>query len=276
MTPDTERESLLFERWPRIAMRHPWLVVAPTFAVLLTCAFLYLVAAGSYGDAFSIPGAESQRLVDFLKERFPANSGDSVYVVVHSEGGLAGPQQTARVETLVTDLSRLPGVANVASPYAQPGRLSADGTVALINVQYTESGTHIDKSDLQPLLDLRDEVSREGFQVEAGGPLMRHIEQEPPGSSDIIGLTAAVFILLIAFGSVVAMGVPIITALIALATGFFMVGVGTNFVSMPGFTPQFSSMVGIGVGIDYALLIVTRFRESLERGLSVADALITA
>ena len=125
MTPDTERASLIFERWPRFAMRHPWFVVAPTFGVLLTCAVLYLVAAGSYGDAFSIPGAESQRLVEFLKERFPANSGDSVYVVVHSEDGLTDPQQKARVETLLAGLSSLPGVANVASPYAEPGRPSS-------------------------------------------------------------------------------------------------------------------------------------------------------
>ncbi|HET8944123.1 MAG TPA: MMPL family transporter, partial [Dehalococcoidia bacterium] len=215
-------------------------------------------------------------LVDFLKERFPANSGDSVYVVVHSVDGLTDPQQKARVETLLANLSSLPGVANVSSPYAEPGRLSKDNTVALINVQYTEPGTNIEKSDLQPLLDMRDQVSEKGFQVEAGGPLMRHVEQEPPGSAEVIGLTAAVFILLVAFGSVVAMGVPIITALVALATGFFLVGVGTNFVNMPGFTPQFSSMVGIGVGIDYALLIVTRFREALERGMSVADSLVTA
>lgn len=257
-------------------MRHPWFVLAPTFATLLTCALLYLVAGGAYRDAFSIPGAESQRLLDFLNERFPANSGDSVYVVVHSPHGLSEPEPKARVEALVEDLSALPGVANVASPFQAPGRLSADDTVALINVQYSESGAHLDKSDLQPLLDLREDVSEKGFQVEAGGPLMRHVEQEPPGSAEIIGLTAAVFILLVAFGSVVAMGVPIVTALIALAAGFFLVGVGANFVALPGFTPQFSSMIGIGVGIDYALLIVTRFREALERGQSVGDSLLTA
>lgn len=257
-------------------MRHPWFVLAPTFATLLTCALLYLVAGGAYRDAFSIPGAESQRLLDFLNERFPANSGDSVYVVVYSPDGLSEPEPKARVEALVEDLSALPGVANVASPFEAPGRLSADDTVALINVQYSESGAHLDKSDLQPLLDLREDVSEKGFQVEAGGPLMRHVEQEPPGSAEIIGLTAAVFILLVAFGSVVAMGVPIVTALIALAAGFFLVGVGANFVALPGFTPQFSSMIGIGVGIDYALLIVTRFREALERGQSVGDSLLTA
>lgn len=257
-------------------MRHPWFVIAPTFAALAASGLLYLVAGGAYGEAFSIPGAESQRLIDVLKERFPANSGDSVYVVVHSPDGLADSGSRALVDALADDLSALPGVANVTSPYEAPGRLSADGKVALIDVQYTQSGAHIDESDLQPLLDLREAVSEEDFKVEAGGPLMRHVEQEPPGSAEIIGLTAAVLILLVAFGSVVAMGVPIVTALLALAAGFFLVGVGANFVAMPSFTPQFSSMIGIGVGIDYALLIVTRFREALERGMTVRESVLTA
>jgi RND superfamily putative drug exporter len=276
MIPNHERQSFLFDRWPRFAMRHPWLVLGPTLGVLVACGLLYAVASGPYGDAFSIPGAESQRLIDLLKERFPSNAGDSVYVVVRAPDGLQDAGSKARVEALADEIKGLPGVANVTSPYEVPGRVSTDGTIALINVQYSESGAHIDKSDLQPLLDLREDVSEQGFQVEAGGPIMRRVEQEPPGSAEIIGLTAAVFILLVAFGSVVAMGVPIVTALVALVSGFFLVGVGANLVAMPSFTPQFSSMIGIGVGIDYSLLIVTRFREALGRGLSVTESVVTA
>lgn len=276
MTKDGAPLSAIFDRWPRFAMRHPWLVLVPTIAVLVASGILYSIAGGSYGESFSIPGAESQRLVDFLKARFPSNAGDSVYVVVHAPDGLQSPESKTRVETLADEIARLPGVVNVTSPYSVPGRLSEDGTVALMNVQYSKPSSRINKSEVRPLLDLRDSVSEDAFQVELGGPIMRRVEQEPPGSAEIIGLTAAVFILLVAFGSVVAMGVPIVTALIALAIGFFLVGVGANVVAMPGFTPQFSSMIGIGVGIDYSLLIVTRFREALGRGLSVTDSVVNA
>jgi len=126
------------------------------------------------------------------------------------------------------------------------------------------------------MLDLRKRFSVDGFAVEAGGPFMSRVEREAPGSAEIIGITAAIFILVVAFGSVVAMGLPIITALIGLASGFFLVGVGSSFANMPSFTPQFAAMIGIGVGIDYALLVVNRFRESVAEGLSHEDSAVKA
>ena len=274
--PQEHRPSFIFDRWPRFASRHPWRVLLAALLLMAGCAALYSSASGTYGDAFSIPGAESQQLTDLLQERFPSNAGDSAYVVVYSSNGVSSGDARTRLEFLLRDLAELRGVASVASPYDAPGRLSPDDTIALIDVRFFESAPHIDKSDLQPLLDLRERESDDQFQVEMGGPLMRRIEQEPPGSAEIIGLSAAIVILLVAFGSVVAMGVPIVAALMALVTGFLLVGVASSIVAMPGFTPQFSAMIGIGVGIDYSLLIVTRFREMMARGLSVEDAIVAA
>ena len=270
------RSSLLFERWPRFAIRHPWVVVALTVISIAAFAAAYSLHRGSYGDAFSLPGAESQRMADLLKERFPERAGDSAYVVVHVPDGVNSDSAAGGVESLRAKLSALPKVAAVSSPYETPGQISPDGTTAIINVLYSESAADLDHSVLLKLRDLQEEETRPGFRVEAGGAIMRRIEMEPPGLSEAIGILAAVLILLLAFGSVVAMGLPIGTALIALTSGFFLVGIGAAFVDLPSFTPQFSAMIGIGVGIDYALLVVTRFRESHSAGASLDQSILTA
>ena len=270
------RRSLLFDRWPRFAARHPWWVIAATTLALCVSAVIYASADGEFGDAFSIPGAESQELMDLLEERFHSNAGDSAYVAVRSTDGLKEGEARSELEAMLGDIAGLPGVAGVVSPYEPPGQISPDGTTALIDVRYVETAENVDESDVRKLLDLRDESSKEGLQVEVGGPVMRPIEREAPGNAEIIGLTAAAIILLIAFGSVVAMGVPLATALIALAAGFFLVGSMASLVAMPNFTPQFSAMIGIGVGIDYALLIVTRFREARAKGGDVDESIARA
>jgi RND superfamily putative drug exporter len=270
------KRSFLFDRWPRFASSRPWPVLGTAIAALIVFAALYLVAGGQYGDAFHIPGAESQRLIDLLKDRFPSTAGDSATVVVSAPAGLDDDNVRTQVDSLLADLEMLPDVVAVTSPYESPGTISVDGTIARIDVQYSEPATELDESSIYALLDRRTEVSSEEFQVEVGGRLLRRVEQEPPGSAEIIGLSAAAVILLIAFGSVVAMGLPIVTALIALASGFFLISVGASFADMPSFTPQFAAMIGIGVGIDYSLLIVTRFREGMAQDLSVEDAIVKA
>ncbi len=264
------------ESWARFASRHPWHVLAGALASIAVFGVLFAIAGGGYADSFSIPGTESQRLVDLLEKRFPQSAGDSATVVVRAADGLDNAKVRSRVEALVAELKPLPEVVGVTSPYDQPGAISSDGSIALINVQYSKQAFDLKRASVNALLDLREKASTPGFQIEAGGRVVRVAEMEKPGSSELVGLTAAVIILLIAFGSVVAMGLPIITALLALASGFFLVGVGASFVDLASFTPQFAGMIGIGVGIDYSLLVVTRFREGLAQGVSVEDAIAKA
>jgi len=268
--------SLLFERWPRFAFRHRWFVVGAALTVLVGLGVLYGIARGTYGDAFSIPGAESQRLFDLLEERFPASAGDSAAVVVVTDAGIADPAVEERIRSFADEIRELPGVAQVNSPYDSEGRISKDGKIAIIDVQYAESALDIEVATIRKLLDWREQASSEELQVEVGGTLLRRAEMEPPGSAEIVGITAAVVILLLAFGSIVAMGLPIATALLGLVSSFFLVGVGASVFKMPSFTPQFSAMVGIGVGIDYALLVVTRFREAKGTGSSLENAILVA
>jgi RND superfamily putative drug exporter len=270
------KASPLFERWPRFAHRHARLVVAGAFGIIIPLGVLWAVAAGEYGTNFSVAGSEAQELFDLLEERFPSNAGDQATVVVRADAGFDDPAAQAQVEDLRRDLSELPDVTAVSSPFEVPGSISQDGTISRITVQYGTQARDLNESTAEALIELVEQRSAPGFQVEAGGPIVQLAEREAPGSSELIGIAAAVIILLLAFGSVVAMGLPIGTALLGLTTGFFLVGLAARFVPMPGFAPQFIGMIGIGVGIDYALLVVSRYREEISNGLSGEDATVTA
>ena len=164
----------------------------------------------------------------------------------------------------------------MVSPYDTAGRISEDGTIARITAQYAARAEDLDDASIGALLDWRDATSRDDLQIELVGAILRSAEREPPGSSELIGVAAAAIILLLAFGSLVAVGIPIVTALLGLIPAFLLVGVGASFLDLATFTPQFAAMIGIGVGIDYALLVLTRFREALAKGGTVEDAVATA
>ena len=196
--------------------------------------------------------------------------------MVRAADGFDAPGTQAAVQDIVAEFSKLPNVASVSSPYEVPGSISSNGTIARFEVRYDLPAFEIEEGVVEALFELREELSTDDFQVELAGPVAFVGEQEEPGESEIIGLIAAAIILLIAFGSVVAMGLPIITALGGLIPGFMIIGIASRFVDMASFTPQFASMIGIGVGIDYALLIVTRFREAKGNGMDIPDAIVTA
>jgi len=271
------RPSFLFDTWPRFAARHPWYVLAATVLALIVLFGASRAFSGSYSNAFSISGTEAQQATDLLKARFPQEAGESASVVVRAPAGINDPAVRARVETLVGDLQALPDVVGVTSPYDQQATISQDGTIARITVQYGKRPQELPKSSTDALFSLRKQASAPGFQVEAGGPVVNEAEEGGLGNwTELIGVSVAVLVLLLAFGSVVAMGLPIVTALLALASGMLLIGIGARFVTLPSFTPEFGAMIGLGVGIDYALLIVTRFREALARGLAVDDAIAEA
>lgn len=252
------------------------MVLAGAMAVTVALAGASAAAGGKFVDRFSIPGAESQQAFDLLNERFPQQAGDTATAVLRAADGFDAPGTEAAVEELIAEFSALPGVVSVSSPYEVPGAISASGAIARVEVRYNLPAFEIEEHAVEALFELREEASRDGLQVELTGPVAFVGEQEEPGESEIIGLIAAAIILVIAFGSVVAMGLPIITALGGLIPGFMVIGITSRFVDMASFTPQFASMIGIGVGIDYALLIVTRFREGKAQGMDIEEAISTA
>ena len=275
--PEPERGSFLFDRWPRFACAHPWVVIAGALVFVLVCGVLWGTMRGEFGTgSFTLPGTESQALSDLLTERFPSAAGDTTEIVFHAPAGIANPDIREAIEALLDEAADLPQVLEVASPYEEPGRISPDGTIARATAQYDSGANEVEDANIDALFDWRDRVSTDDLQVELGGIVATAGEREPPGSSELVGLAAAVVILLIAFGSVTAAGLPIFTALLALIPAFFLIGVGAGFVNFASFTPQFAAMIGIGVGIDYALLVVTRFREALTTEDTVTEAVVQA
>ncbi|HVP04348.1 MAG TPA: MMPL family transporter [Dehalococcoidia bacterium] len=271
-----KRKSFLFEVWPRFAYKHARWVLLGTVALVVGFGVLYGVAGGDYSDRFTVPHAEAQELFDLLEQRFPSQAGDSAIVVVKADDGVESEGAKAQLGALIGNLGTLPHVTGVSDPLQNPSDISSNGQIARLTVQYDVRANDLGTGDNTALLDTLDTASAPGFQVEAGGPVIEEFEGEPPGSSEAIGISAAVIILLLAFGSIVAMGLPIMTALLGLTSGFFLVSVGAGFVPLPNFTAQFAAMIGIGVGIDYALLVVNRFREAEAHGRSNQDATLVA
>ena len=241
VSDSSQRQSLLFERWPRTAARHPWPVLIGTLIVVVALGVLFARFGGRYTDAFTLPGTESQQLMDLLDERFPAAAGDTATIVVRAPAGVDDPEVRLEIESLVAAVNALPDVLGAMSPYERPGAISADGTIARMTVQYEKRTEDMETASMKALLDLRSERSTAELQVEAGGSVARAGERGGPGRTELIGIGAAVVVLMIAFGSVVAMGLAILVALLALVAGFFLVGVGASYLNIPSMTPQFAT-----------------------------------
>jgi RND superfamily putative drug exporter len=241
--------------------------------------------AGSVGSAFSeefkLPSSDSQEAFDLLEHKFPQQSGVTAEIVYKAPAGVRSAAVKKKMEGVFADAEKLPHVSEVASPYASGGGAAAigkDGEIAYATVQYDTTTDKLEKADIKKLVAIGHDASGGGLQVEVGGAPVEEVRSEEEGgdSSFAIGLLAAVVILLLTFGSVVAMGLPLLTALFALGVGLSLVTLGTHVFDTANFAPQLAAMIGLGVGIDYALFILTRFRNGLDDGLEPRDAAIAA
>ncbi|HEV3134445.1 MAG TPA: MMPL family transporter [Acidimicrobiia bacterium] len=230
----------------------------------------------SFAQSFSLPGTESQRAADLLGTRFPARAGDEGQIVFSAATGVRDPAVQARMEALFAEVARVPGVTSVASPYAGAGaqQVARNGTVAYATVQFAKRAFAVPQSAKDSIRHLAERANGGGLRVELGG---RMFQQQPGlGPTELVGILAAVIILLVVFGSVLAMGLPIVTALFGIGIGIGFVQLVSHAVSTPDFATQLAAMLGIGVGIDYALFIVTRYRQGLHQGLDPQTAVVRA
>jgi RND superfamily putative drug exporter len=262
--------ALALHRLGRWCVVHRKRVVLLWLVALLGLGVLAGRAGGDYSDDFRVPGVESQRALDLLKERFPEASGASAQLVFHTEdGGVQDGDRSDAIAAVIAEATTLPHVASITDPTTAP---SPDGTTLLAQVQYDVEMTELGTGDLDALLDAGRPAEDAGVQVEVGGELPQYAEQGQTGPVEAIGLLAAVVILLVAFGSVLAMGLPIGIALFGLGVSATLLTLLAAVIDVPTNTPILASMIGIGVGIDYALFVVTRHREHLHDGMTVTDA----
>jgi RND superfamily putative drug exporter len=271
--PGPRPKRSLLERWARFTHRRRGVVIVSWIGFLAMLVFALARFGGEFSTEFSLPGSESQRAFDLLEERFPARAGGDASIVFEAPAGI----DTSRpaIEAVLGDLATLPNVAEIESPFQSPGFISADGTIARAVIHFDLSLRHIPRSSAEAVMSIADASSTPDLTVVAGGNVIEHNEQ-PEIGSELYGLVAAVFILMIAFGSVVAMGLPIGAALFGLGAGFAVLGILSRWFGFPDFSTQFAAMIGIGVGIDYSLLVVTRFREGLHAGRNVEDSIVIA
>ena len=231
---------------------------------------------GSYSESFALPGTESQKANDLLQARFPARAGDSGQIVFSDAAGARDPAVQARMTRVFTGVAQVPGVAGVESPYSPAGarQVAKSGTVAYATVDFAKRDRNITTQTVDGVRRLAQAARGKGLNVELGGS--RFQAAAGLGATELIGIVAAIIILLLVFGSVLAMGLPIMTALFGIGIGLGFVELISHIVSTPDFATQLASMIGIGVGIDYALFIVTRCREGLHEGLSPESAVVRA
>ena len=263
-------------RW---STTHRRAVVGIWTVVLIIGTAVLLGVGNRFNNDFHLPNTGSQQARDLLAAGFPAQAGDRDQIVFHARSGtLLAPDVRAAVERVLGRVAALPGVDSLSSPYSgKSDALSRDRTIGFSTVVLRRVGSHVESTTTGRLIATAEAGRSASLQVELGGPAIENAQRTAIGSSMFIGLGAAMVVLLLSFGSVLAMGLPILTALFGLGTGLGVVALASHGMTMADFSGELSLMIGLGVGVDYALLIVTRFREAYRaNGAEVATAVEVA
>ncbi|GAB2882597.1 MMPL family transporter [Streptomyces deserti] len=248
--------------------------VALIWAALLTLAGVGAASAPAAGStSFSIPGTEAQKAFDLLEERFPGMSADgaTARVVFKAPGGekMTDAGNKATVEKTVKELSDGSEVASVTDPY-QAKAVSKDGTIAYTQVKYKVSGMELQDATKDALEDAAQDARDAGLTVEVGGDALQAVPHT--GTAEIIGIAIAAVVLVITFGSLLAAGLPLLTALIGVGIGVSTIAALASALDLGSTTSTLATMIGLAVGIDYALFIVSRYRAELAEGREREEA----
>jgi putative drug exporter of the RND superfamily len=276
----TRPRSSRFERLAAWSYRRRWSALVLWVVVLAGVTVASQAVGSDYHNDFSLPGTESQQALDSLRAHAPAQAGDTVQVVVQDPAGVRTPMTRVRVEAMLDDLRGLPHVADVRSPYADATAVSRDGTTAYAIVMLDGQAQDVPTADIRRMIDTAKAAEGDGLRVELGGDGVRGAAESQGGASEGAGLLAALVILVLLFGSLLAASLPILIAIFAVGSAIGLIVLASHVASVADFTPPLMILVGLGVGIDYALLVFSRYRAGLvggaERERAVGTALDTA
>ena len=265
-----------FARW---TTGHRWTVIIAWIVGLIAMAMVAAAAGSDFSEEFSLPSSDSKDALDLLENRFPAQAGDTVQIVYKADSGVESPAVKQKMEGVFTKVAALPHVSEVAGPYEKggAGAVSDDGKIAYATAQFNVTTDKLNDGEVKKIVDTARAAGGDGLQVEAGGASVEEVRSEEEESfSEGVGILAAIVVLLISFGSVVAMGLPLLTALFALGIGVSVITLFTHVFNTADFAPQLAFMIGLGVGVDYALFILTRFRNGLDEGMDKRAAAVAA
>jgi RND superfamily putative drug exporter len=262
-------------RW---CFRHRRLVLAGWLAALIAVTAIHTAAGSNYRDSFSLPGTQSFQALSLLQRNAPKQSGDREQIVIAvKRGQVTDPAVRAQVQTMLAAVARLPHVSVVGSPYgaAASHQISPSGQVAFANVTFDVLAHDVNSQQAKTFVSTARSGGRGGVEVEVEGQIASASAQSSPKSA-AIGFLAAAVVLFLVLGTLLAMALPLLTAALSLGTGIGVIGLLSHVISMASFSSELSLLIGLGVGIDYALFIVTRARQGMLRGLSGEDAVIEA
>ncbi|MFI8520498.1 MMPL family transporter [Streptomyces sp. NPDC085481] len=235
------------------------------------------IAGSAYSNDYEVPGTESGRATALLEQGFHGAGGDSDTIVWHTDRGsvrAGGLEQ--RMTGMLDKVAGLPGIASVASPYdetpAAPAQISEDGRTAYATVTFDAQADEIPQAEAQALVDTAKAAATDGVQVELGGSAVALTEAPGGHIAEAVGVVVAAVVLFVAFGSLAASALPIATALVSVGIAYSGIVLLGHVMTVADFAPMLGMLIGLGVGIDYALFIVTRHRKGLKRGLPVPEA----
>jgi RND superfamily putative drug exporter len=258
---------------------HRAIVIVGWIVGLILIGMVAASAGSDFSEEFSLPSSDSKDALDLLENRFPAQAGDTVQIVYKAESGVESPAVKNKMEGVFKQVEALPHVSEVSSPYEKggAGAVSEDGKIAYATAQFNVTTDKLNDGEVKKIMTTAQSAGGDGLQVELGGSPVEEVRgEEEESSSEGIGVLAAIVVLLISFGSIVAMGLPILTALFALGVGISAITLFTHVFNTAEFAPQLAFMIGLGVGVDYALFILTRFRNGLDEGLDKREAAVAA
>ena len=253
--------------------RRAWVLVA-WLALLVILGVLSRTAGSAYTSSSTVPGTGSTTALSLLGRAFPGHAGDQDTIVWTSPEGVRAAPVRARITAMLNQVAAAPSVATVISPYAARGaaQVSRDGTIAYATVVFDAQAASLPAPDVSRVIHLAEAARAPGLQVDLGGQAVENVLRPSIGISAVVGLVAAAVVLFLAFGSLPAMLLPLAVAITALASGLLTVGLASHAVSIPSIGPTLATLIGLGVGVDYALFVVTRHRGNIKAGMSPQDA----
>jgi uncharacterized membrane protein YdfJ with MMPL/SSD domain len=262
-----------------LCARRKWVVLA----VWIVGIALLIGLAHGFGSNTSnnlrLPGTDSQAATDLLAARFPPQQNGSNPLVFHATTGkVTDADNKQAIEASYKQLQKLPHVAGVVNPFSQQGahQISKDQKTVFIPVLLDVGGSELTQEIAESVLRAGDPGVKAGMEVAVGGPVGGELSEPETESSEVIGLAAAMIILAFTFGTLVAMGLPILSAVLGLAAGLSLITVLGHGVTVPSIAPTLATMIGLGVGIDYALFLVTRHRDNRRQGMALQESIAMA
>jgi RND superfamily putative drug exporter len=264
-------------RLARWCFEHRRRVVAAWLLALVVATGVSVAAGTSFNTNFSLPGTDSQAAATLLTTNFPAASGEGDQVVIQATHGatIQSAPVRAAVTAALTKVAELPGVEAVASPYAEHGaaQISRDGTIAFARVTWDKPSTQVTTTDAKNLIGAAESADGADVHVSLGGSSITNSERTGVGTSVVVGVIAALIILLIVFGGALLSSLlPLLTAGLALVTGVSLIGLLSHAFGISSVSTELAVLIGLGVGVDYGLFIISRHRTAVKAGLSYSDA----